>query len=86
MILGVNEMDADRMGMHYLRPAEVAAELRVSQTTVYELLRTREIPAIRVRGQWRIPSDRFRRWLEDPSRPLPRREAEVLRLPRTSMQ
>ena len=47
----------------YLTPREIAAELRLSLNTVYAMLGTPDgIPAIRVRGQWRIPTDRYEAW------------------------
>lgn len=35
-------------------PAEVATLLRRSRRTVYELLRTGELPAVKVRGTWAV--------------------------------
>jgi len=36
-------------------PAEVATLLRRSRRTVYELLRTGELPAVKIRGTWAVP-------------------------------
>lgn len=44
-----------------LTVAEVAAELRVSRTCVYEQIRRGEIPTITVGRALRVPS----RWLEE---------------------
>lgn len=46
----------------YLTPIEVARDLRVSVSTVYAMLKEGNLPRIRVRGQWRIPADRYDRW------------------------
>ena len=47
----------------YLLPREVAEDLRLSVTTVYLMLGAPDgIPAIKVRGQWRVPADRYEAW------------------------
>jgi excisionase family DNA binding protein len=50
-----------------LNPREVADRLRVSRATVYRLLdhddNQRRLPAIRIAGQLRVPSDELERWL-----------------------
>jgi excisionase family DNA binding protein len=45
--------------------AEVARRLGVSKATVYELVWTRGIPAVRIGRRVLIPRKRFARWLED---------------------
>jgi excisionase family DNA binding protein len=40
---------------HFLTIRELAAYLRVSRTTAYELVRNGEVPSVRVGGQFRIP-------------------------------
>lgn len=63
-------------GSHNLRPIdqlaldsavftvkEVAAYLRVHQTTIYRLLRQGKIPAFKVGGDWRFKLDAINRWM-----------------------
>lgn len=43
---------------------EVAEELQLHRNTVYDLLRTRVIPGIKIGGAWRIPRSRLVEYLE----------------------
>lgn len=43
-----------------LRPAEAAAKLAVSRSTIYTLIHEGEIPFVRVRKSIRIPADQLR--------------------------
>ncbi len=43
---------------------EVAKILKLADKTVYAMANAGEIPAFRVRGQWRILGSDFERWLE----------------------
>ena len=45
----------------YLTPYEVADELCVSLTTVYNLLREKKLPGFKVGKVWRIPKDALER-------------------------
>lgn len=51
--------------IEFLSVAELGARLRVSRTTAYLLVRTREVPSIRLGGTIRIPVSAFDRWLAD---------------------
>jgi excisionase family DNA binding protein len=44
---------------------EVAALLRMTERTVYELVRERQIPTVRVAGKWLFPRDLVERWLDE---------------------
>jgi len=44
---------------------EVAALLRMTERTVYELVREKQIPTLRVAGKWLFPCDLIERWLEE---------------------
>ena len=46
-----------------LRPADVAALLGVTVSRVYQLLRLRELPAVRFGGSIRIPRPAWDAWL-----------------------
>ena len=45
---------------------EVSKRLRLCERTVYKLLRSRELPSIRLAGQYRIPIDALERRLAVP--------------------
>ena len=44
---------------------EVAVLLKVAEKTVYTMARNGQIPAFKVRGQWRFKSDEIDRWIND---------------------
>lgn len=44
---------------------EVAALLRMTDRTVYELVRERQIPSVRVAGKWLFPRELLERWLDE---------------------
>lgn len=46
---------------------EAAALLKLAEKTVYTMAQAGEIPAFKIRGQWRIKRSDFDRWLD--SRP-----------------
>jgi len=43
---------------------EVAKYLRVKKRTIYDWLRKKKIPAVKVVGQWRFRKDKIDNWLE----------------------
>ncbi len=45
----------------YLTPYEVADELALSLTTVYNLLRSGKLPGVKIGRSWRIPRDALER-------------------------
>jgi excisionase family DNA binding protein len=44
---------------------EVAQLLKVAEKTVYTMSQTKELPAFKVRGQWRFRRDDINRWIDD---------------------
>jgi excisionase family DNA binding protein len=46
---------------------EVATYLAVTERTVYRLLRERDLPALRVGGQWRFKADMIEEWMHKES-------------------
>ena len=44
---------------------EVAVMLKVAARTVYTMARNGQIPAIKVRGQWRFKHDDMDRWIDE---------------------
>lgn len=47
---------------------EVAGFLKLADKTVYSMAQAGEIPAFKVRGQWRIRRVDFDRWLDEQAR------------------
>jgi excisionase family DNA binding protein len=43
---------------------EVAALLKLAEKTVYAMAQAGEIPAFKIRGQWRIKRAEFDRWID----------------------
>jgi excisionase family DNA binding protein len=43
---------------------EVAHLLKVAEKTVYTMVQRGEIPAFKVRGQWRFKRDDLHQWIE----------------------
>lgn len=56
-------MPADEGRTRYVTVAEVAAQLRVSNMTVYRLVQAGELPALRVGRSYRIREDDMDRYL-----------------------
>jgi excisionase family DNA binding protein len=53
----------------FLTVSEVAAVLRVSDMTIYRLIASGEIRALKVGRSYRIPQDALDTWLEEGSSP-----------------
>jgi excisionase family DNA binding protein len=49
----------------FLTVAEVAAAMRVSKMTVYRLVHSGELPAVRVGRSFRVPEDAVHSYLKD---------------------
>jgi excisionase family DNA binding protein len=52
-------------GVEFLTVAEVAAIMRVSKMTVYRLVHSGELPAIRVGRSFRVPAQAVHDYLRD---------------------
>lgn len=50
---------------HILTLPEVAILLKVAEKTVYTMAQTGQIPAFKVRGQWRFKHDDIDRWIDE---------------------
>ena len=46
---------------------ELAGYLKVTRRTIYEWLKNRRIPAVKLVGQWRFKKDKIDEWLEEQS-------------------
>ena len=57
--------DSRLTGVEFLTVAEVAAIMRVSKMTVYRLVHSGELPAIRVGRSFRVPAQVVHDYLRD---------------------
>jgi excisionase family DNA binding protein len=57
--------DSRLSGVEFLTVAEVAAIMRVSKMTVYRLVHSGELPAIRVGRSFRVPAQAVHDYLRD---------------------
>lgn len=55
---------ADISGVRFLTVAEVATVMRVSKMTVYRLVHSGELPAVRVGRSFRVPEDDVHAYLQ----------------------
>jgi excisionase family DNA binding protein len=44
---------------------EAATLLQVSKRTLHRMIKTNELPAFKVGGQWRLRETQLRQWVED---------------------
>jgi excisionase family DNA binding protein len=49
---------------------EVADYLRVHPSTMYKLLRTRQVPAFKIGTDWRFNKELIDQWMTERSKPL----------------
>ncbi|MHA7221783.1 helix-turn-helix domain-containing protein [Arthrobacter sp. RHLT1-20] len=71
-------MSAAPMSPHYLTIAEVAAAMRVSKMTVYRLVNSHAIAAVRVGRSFRVPEEAVADYISratEPAIPAPEPEA-----------
>ncbi|MBR3237371.1 MAG: helix-turn-helix domain-containing protein [Oscillospiraceae bacterium] len=49
----------------YISPQQAGQKLNLSMRAIYRLLKNGQIPAVKVGGAWRIPSDTLEKRLEE---------------------
>lgn len=61
-----NQWQTEAMTPRFLQLTDVAEELSVSVSQVYHMVRSGELPAIKVggRGQWRVERDRLEAYIQ----------------------
>ena len=59
-------MSSDQQRVRFLTVAEVADVMRVSKMTVYRLVHSGEMPAVRVGHSFRVPQDALEQYLATP--------------------
>ena len=60
--------DDAAMSDEVLTIKEVAALLKLAEKTVYAMANAGELPAFKIRGQWRIKRAELNRWLDEQPR------------------
>ena len=60
--------DGAAMSDEVLTIKEVAALLKLAEKTVYAMANAGELPAFKIRGQWRIKRTELDRWLDEQPR------------------
>ncbi len=65
-ILPINEISrGGRLENQVLTIKQVAEYLQVTEKTIYTLVQEGNIPAFKVRGQWRFKREDIERWIEE---------------------
>ncbi len=58
----------------YLTANEVAERLKLNVETIYDLMKSGQLPAIKIGGRWRMEASELREWFKTlASQPPPRR-------------
>jgi excisionase family DNA binding protein len=61
----VQAMNGEQMELRFLTLAEAAIILQVSKRTILRMIQKKEVPALKVGGQWRMRESQLRRWAEE---------------------
>lgn len=59
----------DDAELRFLTLREAAEMLRLSKRTPLRMIQHRELPALKIGGQWRIRESHFRSWVERKEKP-----------------
>lgn len=72
--------ETTRMERRFMRPEEVAEELNVTVSQVYTLMRSNQLPAVKIgkRGVWRVSRDALEAYVTElERRALERRDPQA---------
>jgi excisionase family DNA binding protein len=58
-------LDAEALANQMLTAQELAAYLRVNRSTVYRLLKKKQLPGFRIGSEWRFQIDEVNRWFRE---------------------
>jgi excisionase family DNA binding protein len=56
--------EGEQIELRFLTLAEAATLLQVSKRTILRMIQKRDVPALKVGGQWRLRESQLRRWAE----------------------
>jgi excisionase family DNA binding protein len=62
---GGTKMSEEQTELRFLTLAEAAIILQVSKRTILRMIQKKEVPALKVGGQWRLRESQLRRWAEE---------------------
>jgi excisionase family DNA binding protein len=57
-------MNDERTELRFLTLAEAATILQVSKRTILRMIQKKDVPALKVGGQWRLRASQLQRWAE----------------------
>jgi len=57
-------MNDEQTELRFLTLAEAATILQVSKRTILRMIQKKDVPALKVGGQWRLRASQLRRWAE----------------------
>jgi excisionase family DNA binding protein len=57
-------MNDERTELRFLTLAEAATILQVSKRTILRMIQKKDVPALKVGGQWRLRESQLKRWAE----------------------
>jgi PTS system nitrogen regulatory IIA component len=58
-------MNGEQTELKFLTLAEAAMILQVSKRTILRMIQKKEVPALKVGGQWRLRESQLKRWAEE---------------------
>jgi excisionase family DNA binding protein len=61
----VRSMNGEQTELRFLTLAEAAIILQVSKRTILRMIQKKEVPALKVGGQWRLRESQLKRWAEE---------------------
>jgi excisionase family DNA binding protein len=61
----VQNMTGEQTELRFLTLAEAAIILQVSKRTILRMIQKKEVPALKVGGQWRLRESQLKRWAEE---------------------
>ena len=63
--VGVDGPDANLLAGRMLTAQELAVYLRVNRSTVYRLLKKKQLPGFRIGSEWRFQIEEVNRWFRE---------------------
>ena len=57
-------MNDEQTELRFLTLAEAATILQVSKRTILRMIQKKDVPALKVGGQWRLRESQLKRWAE----------------------
>jgi excisionase family DNA binding protein len=58
-------MNGEHTELKFLTLAEAATILQVSKRTILRMIQKKDVPALKVGGQWRLRESQLKKWAEE---------------------